>query len=101
VGTDWPLVTGQDADQANTVNMLAGKQAMTVWKDTRALGDETAKMVDQIVKKKKVDVNDTKSYNNGVKVVPTFLLNPVVVTKETVKTALVDSGFYKASDLGL
>ena len=101
VGADWPLVTGQDADQANVVNMLAGKQAMTVWKDTRALGDETAKMVNQIIKKQKVDVNDTKSYNNGVKVVPTFLLKPVVVTKDTVKPMLVDSGFYKASDLGL
>ncbi len=100
-GSDWPLVTGQDADQANVKNMLAGKQAMTVWKDTRTLGDQVAKMVDQIVKNETVTVNDDKTYNNGVKVVPSFLLPPQVVTKADVKTALVDSGFYTASDLGL
>ncbi len=101
VGADWPLVTGQDADQANVKNMLAGMQAMTVWKDTRTLGDQVAKMVDQIVKKETVTVNDTKTYDNGKKIVPSFLLPPQVVTKADVKTALVDSGFYTASDLGL
>jgi putative multiple sugar transport system substrate-binding protein len=100
-GADWPLVTGQDADQANVKNMLAGMQAMTVWKDTRTLGDQVAKMVDQIVKKETVTVNDEKTYNNGKKIVPSFLLPPQVVTKADVKTALVDSGFYTASDLGL
>ena len=100
-GSDWPVLTGQDADKANVLNMLQGKQSMTVWKDTRALGDEVAKMVDQLVKGQTVDVNDTKTYDNGKKVVPTYLLAPQVVTKDTVKSALVDSGFYTASDLGL
>ena len=100
-GGDWPVLTGQDADKAHVLNMLQGKQSMTVWKDTRALGDQVAKMVDQIVKKQTVDVNDTKTYDNGTKVVPTYLLAPQVVTKDTVKSALVDSGFYSASDLGL
>ncbi|GIF26317.1 putative multiple sugar transport system substrate-binding protein [Actinoplanes tereljensis] len=101
VGTDWPVITGQDADLANTKNMLAGKQSMTVWKDTRTLGDQVAKMVDQIVKGSAVETNDTSSYNNGVKVVPSYLLAPVVVTKDDVKTKLVDSGFYTADKLGL
>ncbi|WP_448062145.1 multiple monosaccharide ABC transporter substrate-binding protein [Cellulomonas hominis] len=101
VGTDWPIVTGQDADQANVVNMLAGRQSMTVWKDTRTLGDQVATMVDQIVKGETVTVNDEETYDNGVKVVPTYLLPPQVVTADTVQSALVDSGFYKASDLGL
>ena len=100
-GGDWPVLTGQDADKANVLNMLQGKQSMTVWKDTRALGDEVAKMVDQVVKGQTVDVNDTKTYDNGKKVVPTYLLAPQVVTKDTVKKSLVDSGFYSASDLGL
>ena len=101
VGADWPIVTGQDADKANTVNLLAGKQDMTVWKDTRALGDQVAIMIDQIVKGSTVAVNDTKTYDNDKKVVPTFLLPPVVVTKDTVKKTLVDSGFYTTADLGL
>ena len=101
VGTDWPLITGQDADLANVKAMLQGKQSMSVWKDTRKLGEQVAKMVDQIAKGETVSVNDTKSYDNGTKVVPTYLVEPQVVTKDTVKSALVDSGFYKASDLGL
>lgn len=102
-GTDWPIVTGQDADKANVKNMIAGKQSMTVWKDTRTLGDQVAKMVDQIVKGEKVTVNDEKAYDNGKKVVPTFLLPPQVVTndKADITKSLVDSKFYKAADLGL
>ena len=90
-----------DADKANVLNIIDGKQSMTVWKDTRTLGTQVAKMVDQIAKGETVSVNDTKSYDNGKKVVPTYLVEPQVVTKDTVKSALVDSGFYKASDLGL
>ncbi|GEL95451.1 multiple monosaccharide ABC transporter substrate-binding protein [Cellulomonas composti] len=100
-GGDWPVLTGQDADQANVLNMLAGKQSMTVWKDTRALGDAVAKMVDEIVTGAEVTVNDTDTYNNGVKNVPTLLLDPLVVTPDTVESALVESGFYSAEDLGL
>ncbi|MDR2931186.1 MAG: sugar-binding protein [Propionibacteriaceae bacterium] len=101
VGTDWPIITGQDADLANVKNMLDGKQSMTVWKDTRSLGDQVAKMVDQIIKGSKVDTNDTETYDNGNKVVPSYLLDPQVVTKDTVESALVGSGFYTADQLGL
>ena len=100
-GAEWPLITGQDADKANVINMLADKQSMTVWKDTRTLGTQVAKMVDQIIKGETVEVNDTATYDNGKKVVPSFLLAPQVVTKDTVQKDLVDSGFYKASDIGL
>ncbi len=101
VGTDWPLVTGQDGDKANVKAILAGEQSMTVWKDTRKLGDQVFSMIQEIVGGKTVTVNDTKTYDNGVKVVPSFLLTPEVVTKDTVKSKLVDSGFLKASDIGL
>ncbi|SEA48662.1 putative multiple sugar transport system substrate-binding protein [Bowdeniella nasicola] len=100
-GDDWPIITGQDADQANIRNILDGKQAMTVWKDTRELGDQVAKMVDQIVKGDDVEVNDTETYDNGRKVVPSFLIDPQVITKDNVQEKLVDSGYYSASDLGL
>jgi len=98
---DWPIVTGQDADEANVKNMLAGKQSMTVWKDTRTLGDQVATMVQQIVAGDEVEVNDTESYDNGVKVVPSYLLEPQVVTPDTVESTLVESGFYTAEQLGL
>lgn len=101
VGTDWPLITGQDGDKANVKAILAGEQSMTVWKDTRKLGAQVFKMVQQIVKGETVEVNDTKTYNNGVKVVPSFLIEPEVVVKDQVQSKLIDSGFLKASDVGL
>ncbi len=101
VGTDWPLITGQDGDKANVKAILAGEQSMTVWKDTRKLGDQVFKMIQQINKGEKVEVNDEKTYNNGVKVVPSYLIEPEVVTKDQVQSKLIDSGFLKASDVGL
>jgi len=100
-GDDYPILTGQDADKANVLNIIAGKQSMTVWKDTRLLGDQVAKMVGQIVAGETVDVNDTETYDNGVKVVPTYLLEPTVVTKDNIQDTLIASGFYTAADLGL
>jgi putative multiple sugar transport system substrate-binding protein len=56
-------------------------------------------MVDAVSTGGQVDVNDTKTYNNGVKVVPSYLLKPVVVDKDNWQKALVDSGYYKASQV--
>ena len=100
-GEDWPILTGQDADQANVLNILAGKQSMTVWKDTRKLGDRVATMIQQLASGEEVEVNDTETYDNGVKVVPSYLLDPTVVEKDTVEEILVGSEFYSAEDLGL
>ncbi|MCC2312774.1 substrate-binding domain-containing protein [Cellulomonas xiejunii] len=99
-GAEYPIVTGQDADKANVLNLIEGKQSMTVWKDTRTLGDQVAVMIKQIVAGDTVEVNDEKTYDNGEKVVPTYLLPPQVVTPDSVDV-LVESGFYKAADLGL
>lgn len=100
-GPDYPVLTGQDGDQANVLNILAGKQSMTVWKDTRLLAERVATMVQQIVDGTTVETNDSETYDNGVKVVPTFLIAPQVVTADTVEKDLVESGFYSAEDLGL
>ena len=100
-GAEWPILTGQDADKASVVNILADKQSMTVWKDTRLLGDQVFAMIESLKAGTDVEVNDTESYDNGVKVVPSYLLDPEVVTKDTVQTKLIDSGFLKASDVGL
>jgi len=67
-------VTGQDSEVASVKSIIAGEQRYTVFKDTRLLAAQTAKMVDQAIKGQKVDVNDTTTYNNGVKVVPSYLL---------------------------
>ncbi len=100
-GADYPVLTGQDGDQANVLNIIAGKQSMTVWKDTRTLAAQVAAMVEQIVNGEEVDVNDTETYDNGVKVVPTYLIDPVAVTADNIQDTLIESGFYTAADLGL
>ena len=94
------MITGQDADVANVLNILAGKQAMTVWKDTRTLGDQVVLMVDQVIKGEDVTVNDTETYGNGVRIVPSFLLPPQVVVRDTVEELLVGSGFHTSESLG-
>jgi len=95
------VLTGQDGDKASVINMLAGKQSMTVWKDTRELGKRVHEMIKSIIAGTTVEVNDTTTYDNGVKVVPSFLVTPEVVTPDQVQSKLIDSGFLKASDVGL
>src|SRR6478735_2424640 len=68
-------------------SIMAGEQYSTINKDTRNLVKETIAMVTALQKGQKPTVNDTKSYNNGVKVVPANLLPPVIVTKENAAQA--------------
>ena len=89
-----PVVTGQDAELPSVKSIMADEQTSTVFKDTRTLAAQVAKMVDQFLKGETVEVNDTKTYENGVKVVPSYLLPVVSVTKDNVKSALVDTGYY-------
>ncbi|MDR6612071.1 MULTISPECIES: multiple monosaccharide ABC transporter substrate-binding protein [unclassified Leifsonia] len=98
-GKKLPIITGQDAEVASVKQIIAGTQYSTIYKDTRKLANEAAKMANDLLSGKKPEVNDTKSYDNKVKVVPSYLFQPVVVTKENYKEILVDSGYYKESDL--
>ena len=92
-----PIISGQDAEVPSIKAILRGDQYSTIFKDTRDLAKVTAAMVDAALSKKEVEVNDTKTYNNGVKVVPSYLLKPVVVDKSNWEKVLVDSGYYKKS----
>ena len=95
----YPIITGQDCDIANVKNMLEGKQAMSVFKDTRTLAKQVVKMVGQIIKGETVDVNNTETYDNGKKVVPSYLCEPVFADIDNYESILIDSGYYQASDL--
>ena len=94
-----PVVTGQDAELPSVKSILAGEQTSTVFKDTRTLAAQVAKMVDQFLKGETVEINDTTTYENGVKVVPSFLLPVLSVTKDNVTQALVDTGYYTAEEV--
>ena len=94
-----PYVSGQDAEVASVKLILSGDQYSTIYKDTRELAKVTVTMVDAVLGGGKPEINDTKTYDNGKKVVPSYLLNPVLVLKADVQKILVDGGYYKADQL--
>ncbi len=89
-----PVITGQDAEVPSVKSIIAGEQTETVFKDTRELAKVTVAMVDAVLSGKQPEVNDTKTYENGVKVVPSYLLKPVGVDASNWKEVLVGSGYY-------
>jgi putative multiple sugar transport system substrate-binding protein len=96
---EWPIITGQDCDISNVKNMIAGKQSMSVFKDTRTLAAQVVKMVGQILAGEEVDVNDTETYDNNVIVVPSYLCEPVFADVNNYEELLLDSGYYTADQL--
>ncbi|MFE5714005.1 multiple monosaccharide ABC transporter substrate-binding protein [Streptomyces sp. NPDC056501] len=94
-----PVVTGQDAELASVKSIAAGEQTQTVYKDLRELAKVAANMVDAVLHDKKPEVNDDKTYDNGGKVVPAYLLEPVSVDKANYEQVLVGGGYYTAADL--
>ncbi|MGW0120377.1 multiple monosaccharide ABC transporter substrate-binding protein [Streptomyces sp. NPDC003327] len=94
-----PVVTGQDAELASVKSIIAGEQTQTVYKDTRELAKIAANMVDGVLHGKKPEVNDEKTYDNGSKVVPAYLLQPVSVDRSNYEQVLVGGGYYTAADL--
>jgi putative multiple sugar transport system substrate-binding protein len=98
-GKDLPVVTGQDAEVQSVKSIIAGEQYSTIFKDTRELAKVTVDMIKAIGAGDEPEVNDTETYDNGVKVVPSYLLDPVVVEQPDVETVLVDSGYFTADEL--
>ncbi|WP_181700116.1 multiple monosaccharide ABC transporter substrate-binding protein [Chthonobacter albigriseus] len=90
----YPVVSGQDAELPSVKSILANEQYSTIFKDTRELAKVTAKLVDDVLSGKEPEINDTKTYDNGVKVVPSYLLKPVLVDKSNWEEILVGSGYY-------
>jgi len=98
-GKDLPVVTGQDAEVQSVKSILADEQYSTIFKDTRELAKVTVDMIVALGDGEEPEVNDTETYDNGVKVVPSYLLDPVAVPKDEVQPVLVDSGYYTEDEL--
>jgi len=94
-----PIVTGQDAELPSVKSILANEQYSTVFKDTRELARVAVGMVNAVLKGATPEINDTKTYNNGVKIVPSYLLEPVSVDASNLESVLLGSGYYKASQI--
>jgi putative multiple sugar transport system substrate-binding protein len=98
-GQPYPTVTGQDAEVASVKSIIADEQFATIFKDTRDLASTAVAMAGAVLQGETPEVNDTATYDNGVKVVPTQLLDPVIVYKDNYEKVLIDSGYYTADDL--
>lgn len=94
-----PVVTGQDCEVASIKSIVAGEQTSSVFKDTRDLAKQTVNMVDSLLTGKVAETNDTTTYDNGVKVVPSYLLTPVAVDVTNYKQILIDGGYYTEDQL--
>ena len=94
-----PIVSGQDAEVQSVKSILAGEQYSTIFKDTRALAGVTVKMVDALLAGGTPEINDTKTYNNGVKVIPAYLLEPLPVDASNWEELLLGSGYYTADQV--
>jgi putative multiple sugar transport system substrate-binding protein len=88
------IVTGQDAEVQSVKSMLNGEQFSSVFKDTRELAKVTVSMVEALLQGGEPEINDTSTYDNGVKVVPSYLLKPVPVDATNWQPILIDSGYY-------
>ena len=96
---NFPVITGQDCDKANMKNIIAGKQSMSVFKDTRTLAAQVVEMVNAYLLGEEVPVNDVETYDNNVKVVPSFLCDPVFADINNYVELLLESGYYTEDDL--
>lgn len=94
-----PVITGQDCEVPSVKSIVKGEQTSSIFKDTRVLAKKAVEMADSVLNNKKPETNDDKTYNNGVKTVPSFLCDPVVVDKSNYKEVLVDSGYYSADKI--
>ncbi len=96
---DWPVVTGQDAEAASIKMIVSGEQYSTILKDTRDLAAVAAGMVEALLNGTEPEINDTETYNNNVKVVPSYLLIPYTVTVDNYQELILDSGYLTEADI--
>ncbi|MCE0539823.1 sugar-binding protein [Kineosporia rhizophila] len=94
-----PVVSGQDAEIPSVQSILNNEQTATIFKDTRELAKVAVEQGNALLTESEPIVNDTTTYDNDVKIVPTYQLNPVQVDKSNYKTLLIDSGYITEEEL--
>lgn len=89
-----PAVTGQDAEIA-TISLIADDvQHSTIFKDTRDLAEQAVIAAEAYLNGEEPEANNTEDYDNGVKVVPAYLLEVQMILQDNYEEILVDSGYY-------
>ena len=78
---------------------MKNEQTMTIFKDTRLLAEATTNIIEALENGEEPEINDTETYDNGKKVVPSYLAEPIAVDIDNYKEVLIDSGYYTADEL--
>ncbi|MFC3686838.1 multiple monosaccharide ABC transporter substrate-binding protein [Aquipuribacter hungaricus] len=94
-----PIITGQDAEIASIKLIADGVQSSTIFKDTRLLAEQAVSAAQAFLDGSEPEANDTETYDNGVKVVPSYLLEVETVTADNIQPVLVDSGYWTAEEV--
>jgi putative multiple sugar transport system substrate-binding protein len=99
LGDEWPIITGQDAEIDSVKAINSGEQYATIFKDTRELAKKAAAMAIAALNGDEVETNDASTYNNNKKDVPSYLLQPVIVVKDNIQSALIDTGYWTEEEV--
>ena len=99
VADSFPIITGQDAEIASTKLIQDGIQYSTIFKDTRLLAEQAVTAAQDLLAGNEPEANNTEDYDNGVKVVPSYLLDVVTVTRDNLTEALVDTGYWTQEEI--
>lgn len=94
-----PVVTGQDAEIASVKLIADGIQQSTIFKDTRTLAEQSVTVVKAVAAGEEPEANDTETYDNGVKVVPSYLLEVETIYEDNIQEKIIDSGYYTAEEV--
>ena len=94
-----PIVTGQDAEIASVKLINDDVQYATIFKDTRKLAEQAVVSAQAFLAGEEPEANDTKSYDNGVKIVPSYLLDSDIVYKDNIQSLLIDSGYWTEDEV--
>ncbi|ADB73043.1 multiple monosaccharide ABC transporter substrate-binding protein [Geodermatophilus obscurus] len=93
------VVTGQDAEIASVKLIQDGVQSSTIFKDTRLLAEQAVAAASAFAEGGEPQANDTETYDNGVKVVPSYLLPVETVFADDIQSVLIDSGYWTADEV--
>lgn len=96
---ELPIISGQDAEIASVKLIADGVQYSTIFKDTRLLATQTVEVVTAIAGGEEPEANDTETYDNGVKVVPSYLLPVVTIYEDNIQEHLIDSGYFTEEEV--
>jgi len=94
-----PVITGQDAEIASVKLIADGTQSSTIFKDTRLLAEQAVVAAQAFLEGGEPEANDTETYDNGVKIVPSYLLDVQTVFTDDITPVLVDSGYWTAEEV--